>query len=86
MSTYRCLEPDCKEVCEDGGVPEPLHFMVPQRTYRRDDPLLRRFAWPWPGEETKTFPAYSLKKCPWCRGNLIEIPKETQNGNENRQD
>jgi len=72
MADYKCQDKDCGKVCSEDGPLYPLVFTVPAHTYRKDDPLLKNYKWPHP-TDTITYPGYHLLKCPYCRGNLMDV-------------
>jgi hypothetical protein len=72
MARYQCKDKDCSKECGDNSQLHPLVFSVPNRTYRKDDPLLRNYKWPH-ASDTVTYHGYRLLKCPHCRGTLIDL-------------
>ncbi len=72
--TYQCQDPDCRAVITDDNETvnlRPLVMRFPARAYPAGS-LGQKDGKPYP-ETDKSFPAYSVLKCPWCRGALIEV-------------
>ncbi len=57
---WKCVMPDCQAVMEDA---DTLIMRFPARSYKKGE---------FGAKEDVTFPAREVKKCQWCRGNLVE--------------
>lgn len=76
MARYQCQDSDCHAVVDDDakdGHLAPLLMRFRARTYLAGS-LGTKDGKPYP-ESDVTDPARVVKKCPWCRGNLVELPQ-----------